>query len=119
MSAHVLFASGGKFYLLLPNTEKVRTAIYGKGGIKEQTEKELWEEHKGKISVNISNSAFAYRNKKQGDKWKLYTSNPDEVIKTVANLAKKRNMTFASINICKAELEDIFITLTEDKEYAD
>lgn len=58
-SAHVLYASGGKFYLLLPNTQTVKNAIKK---IKKEVETELWNLHKGKISINISSVAFAYRN---------------------------------------------------------
>ncbi len=58
-SAHVLYASGGKFYLLLPNTQTVKNAIEE---IKKEVERELWSLHKGKISINIDSVAFAYRN---------------------------------------------------------
>jgi CRISPR-associated protein Csm1 len=54
---HVVYSSGGKFYMLLPNTVKVKAALKS---IKEEIEKELWEEHKGKLSVNIDSVAFAF-----------------------------------------------------------
>ncbi|MBN2891020.1 MAG: type III-A CRISPR-associated protein Cas10/Csm1, partial [Bacteroidales bacterium] len=58
-SAHVLYASGGKFYLLLPNTRKVKLAI---DVIKKEVERELWDLHKGKLSINLACVPFAYRN---------------------------------------------------------
>lgn len=53
---HVVYSSGGKFYMILPNIEKVKNALKD---IKEDVEKELWEEHKGKLSVNLDSIAFA------------------------------------------------------------
>lgn len=65
-SAHVLYASGGKFYLLLPNTEKIKNAL---DKIKEETEEALWKEHKGKLSVNISYIGFAHHSEKRNNSW--------------------------------------------------
>jgi ABC-2 type transport system ATP-binding protein len=58
------------------------------------------------------------RIEKRGDKWKLYTPSPDSVIKTVVKTAEKLNVTLTTMNLCKAELEDIFITLTEEESNA-
>ena len=54
---HVIYSSGGKFYMILPNTEKVKAALTE---IKNDIEKELWNKHKGKLSVNIDSIAFAF-----------------------------------------------------------
>lgn len=65
---HVIYSSGGKFYMILPNTDKVKTAL---NKIKEKIEKELWEEHKGKLSVNLAFIDFSVvkpTNKKSGNK---------------------------------------------------
>ncbi len=78
---HVVYSSGGKFYMILPNTQKVITALEN---IKTEIEKELWEEHKGKLSVNLSSVGFALvrdienkisiesenENKNLGDLWR-------------------------------------------------
>jgi len=53
---HVVYSSGGKFYMILPNTDKVKSALIN---IKKEIENELWEEHKGKLSVNITSVGFA------------------------------------------------------------
>jgi len=57
---HVVYSSGGKFYMLLPNTEKVKIAIEL---LYEEIEKELFTEHKGKLIFNLDFVSFAYRTK--------------------------------------------------------
>lgn len=54
---HVVYSSGGKFYMLLPNTEKVKSAIME---LKESIEQELWEQHHGQLVVNMDYVSFAY-----------------------------------------------------------
>ena len=58
---HVVYSSGGKFYMLLPNTNKVVQSI---DKISKEIEKEVWKEHKGSIIVNIAYVPFAYVNRK-------------------------------------------------------
>jgi CRISPR-associated protein Csm1 len=58
--AHVVYSSGGKFYMLLPNIEKVKTAL---NKLEKEFEKELWDEHHGKLILNIDSVAFAYHTK--------------------------------------------------------
>lgn len=57
MLGHVVYSSGGKFYMLLPNTEKVKSAIKG---LKGSIEQELWEQHHGQLVVNMDYVPFAY-----------------------------------------------------------
>lgn len=54
---HVVYSSGGKFYMLLPNTDKVKSAIEE---IKGSIEQELWEQHHGQLMVNMDYVPFAY-----------------------------------------------------------
>ena len=54
---------------------------------------------------------------KSGDKWKLYTDNPDRVVKSLAGIAQEEDLTIVSIEICRASLEDAFMKLTESKSY--
>ena len=79
-SAHVLYASGGKFYLLLPNTKTVKNAIED---IKKEVERELWNLHKGKLSINLACVPFAYRNNyKEKISWleiEDYEQNPKQL----------------------------------------
>ena len=52
---------------------------------------------------------------KLGGKLKLYTDNPDKLIKYLARFAQEKDATFTSIQICGASLEDVFVKLTESK----
>lgn len=58
----VVYTAGGKFYLLVSNTEKSITAIET---YKRKMEERLWIEYEGKISVNIASVAFRFS--EQGD----------------------------------------------------
>ena len=61
--AHVVYSSGGKFYMLLPNTEKVKLAI---GDLKKDIEQELWQQHHGQLIINMDYVPFAYDVKGKG-----------------------------------------------------
>ena len=50
-----IYAAGGKFYVLLPNTQTVQQKIEA---YRQQLEKRLWRQHKGKLSVNMAGVAF-------------------------------------------------------------
>lgn len=58
------------------------------------------------------------RIQKMGDKWKLYTSDPDQLVKHLVDLARRRDLTILSLNIQKASLEDVFVALTEGRSDA-
>lgn len=73
-AANTLYSSGGKAYLLLANTDEVKEKIFGKGGIKEVVEDELWEEHKGRISINMAGIGFAYHTNWENNSWKTWVS---------------------------------------------
>jgi CRISPR-associated protein Csm1 len=76
---NVVYSSGGKFYMLLPNINNVHNAIRS---LKEEFEKELWNEHYGQLLLNINFVPFAYSYKSKelriegqtgktlGDLWK-------------------------------------------------
>lgn len=55
--AQIVYSSGGKFYMLLPNTTKVKEALQT---IKKEIETELWDKHKGQLMINIDYVPFAY-----------------------------------------------------------
>jgi len=48
-----------------------------------------------------------------GDKWKLFTDNPDKLVKYLAKLAEDYELIIVSMEICGASLEDVFVKLTE------
>jgi CRISPR/Cas system-associated protein Cas10 (large subunit of type III CRISPR-Cas system) len=52
---NVICLSGGKFYMLLPNTQSVIKAI---SDLKSKFERDLWNDHKGQLSLNIDYVTF-------------------------------------------------------------
>ncbi|NPA33869.1 MAG: hypothetical protein GXO48_02950 [Chlorobi bacterium] len=54
---HVLFASGGRFYLILPNTQKVKDALQG---IYRKLQCWLWNKLKGDIYVGLTWVPFGF-----------------------------------------------------------
>lgn len=50
-----------------------------------------------------------------GDKWRLYTNDPDTTVKHVAALAEKHDLKIIALTICGPSLEDAFIRLTGGK----
>jgi ABC-2 type transport system ATP-binding protein len=67
----------------------------------------------------IEKSNLVNKTQKLGDKWKLYTNNPDKLVKYLAKFARDRDLTIVSIEICRASLEDAFVQFTESKSYGD
>ncbi|MBN2374725.1 ATP-binding cassette domain-containing protein [bacterium] len=53
---------------------------------------------------------------RMGDKWRLYTDNPDELVKYLASRASEQGLSFTSLEICGASLEDAFLRLTQGGE---
>lgn len=77
----VVYSSGGKFYMLLPNIEKVRNAIQE---LNAAFENELWDEHYGQLLLNMDYVPFAFDHRSKriifegseqgssiGDLWKM------------------------------------------------
>ena len=57
---NVVYSSGGKSFILLPNTQKVCNAI---AQISDDIENMLWDEHKGQISIIIDYVPFSFNTK--------------------------------------------------------
>lgn len=57
--SHVVYASGGKFYMLLPNTSKVNNML---NELHLKIQEELWNRHSGEIYLNMGKTAFRYDN---------------------------------------------------------
>lgn len=56
---HIIYASGGKAYLLLPNLESVRNAIEN---LEKEVERKIFEEHKESLYVLMDWVEFGYDN---------------------------------------------------------
>jgi len=98
---HVVYNSGGKFFMLLPNLSKVTKAIFS--SIKDDIEKELWIEHRDAITINMAYVPFAYRN-----------NSIDFIFdgeKTFANLWKLLN---DRLTLCKARKMETIIKNESD-----
>lgn len=54
--------------------------------------------------------------KKLGDKVRLYTNNPGEVITHIVDYTKENNSQITTLQTLAPTLEDIFVMLTEEKE---
>lgn len=91
--AHVVYSSGGKFYMLLPNTEKVKMAI---DGLKKDIEQQLWKQHHGQLIVNIDYVPFAYDVKGKGINFEEQTNQEiGKLWKALADkLANQKNQKF-------------------------
>jgi CRISPR-associated protein Csm1 len=99
--SHVVYSSGGKFYMLLPNTDNVKNAI---ANLKVEVENELWEKHHGQLIVNIDFVPFAYNNKErkidfENDKHETVTNQPiGELWKALADkLVVQKNQKFKTL----------------------
>jgi ABC-2 type transport system ATP-binding protein len=53
------------------------------------------------------------RVERRGDKWRLYTDNPDRVVKHLGALAVRENLVILSIATSTPTLEEAFVRLTE------
>ncbi len=62
-SAHIVYSSGGKFYMLLPNTNQVKEALKE---IKIELDEELFEKHQGQLIFNFSYVPFNYHTNRKG-----------------------------------------------------
>jgi len=56
------------------------------------------------------NTGLIHRAEKMGDKWKVYTPDPDLLVKFLCRFKK---LTINALEICRTSLEDVFVALTE------
>ncbi|MBK6329266.1 MAG: type III-A CRISPR-associated protein Cas10/Csm1 [Bacteroidetes bacterium] len=72
---NLIYAAGGKFYILVPNTSQVNDAIET---YKQQIQEKLWDEYAGKITVHIASVDFSMQ--KEGEELKVCTPSFTEKI---------------------------------------
>jgi ABC-type Na+ transport system ATPase subunit NatA len=91
-------------------------------GRKEQEEKTIQSVQSIEVSFDhnsvdqldeLSHLSMVNKVQKAGDKFKLYTVNPSEVIDAVVDCAQMNELKIVSITTIGPSLEDIFIRLTE------
>lgn len=61
----------------------------------------------------IKKPGVVHKIEKLGDKWKLYTDNPDKLVKYLVRFAENEKLIIVSLQICGVSLEDAFVKLTE------
>jgi len=64
------------------------------------------------VNENLFVSEFIIKIEKYGDKFRLYTNDPDKAVKHIVSIAKKNDLRIVSMNICGASLEEAFVRLT-------
>lgn len=57
--AHVVYNSGGKMYVLLPNTAEVQEEL---DDIQDELDEKMWTKHAGRLSINTAFVPFRYIN---------------------------------------------------------
>jgi len=61
----------------------------------------------------MEKSGLVSRLEKLGNKWRLYTESPDELVKYLARFAEDEKLKLVSLQTCGASLEDVFVRLTK------
>lgn len=77
-NAHIVYASGGKFYIILPNIPKVIEALRS---IHVEAELELWENYHGKVGVLLEWVGFALNHFAEGSKFFIDYSDDENYLR--------------------------------------
>lgn len=104
---HVLYSSGGKFYLILPNTKKVQVALTV---IKKDIEQELWNDHHGKLIFNMDYVEFKYNSDSKEIEYNgKEEKNINGLWKTLSDkLVQQKNKKFRHLLLDKTWYNDFF-----------
>lgn len=108
-TCQIIYSSGGKFYLLLPNTTKVKEAL---NELNKTFEAEIWNDHKGQLIFNLQHIAFSFNPQTGFYRFeKNEKQNIGELWRTLANkLSERKNKKFKSI--IKTEFNNLFTPTT-------
>jgi len=66
-----------------------------------------------KVSRDLFATEWIVRAEPCGDKWRLYSDNPDHVVKYIAGLAEQESLIITSLTTSGPSLEEAFVHLTE------
>jgi len=65
------------------------------------------------VDASLIESCLSVKTEKSGDKWRVYTDNPDMLVKKLTRFAEGQGLSFTLLEICGPSLEDVFVKLTE------
>ncbi len=65
-----------------------------------------------KVKKDLFESSFISKIDMHGDKWVLYTNDPDRVVKDIVSLAEKKGLKIVSLSTSGPSLEEAFVRLT-------
>jgi len=110
--SHTVYSSGGKFFMLLPNTEKVNRLI---SDLSVKIQQELWERHKGDLYLNIGKKAFRYENEIKNGKPNIKIEGESENVflgalwdKVYIDITKNEGRKFSGIITNEDMFSEIF-----------
>jgi ABC-2 type transport system ATP-binding protein len=89
--------------------EKLRMAVSGMHSVEVSFDNVV----KPEILASIPNVNTV---KKLGDKWRLYTTNPGELVVSLTNFSSSNGLKIISLNTLTPSLEDAFMALTEKEK---
>ncbi len=63
---------------------------------------------------NLAKIGYVNKARRTGDKFELFTDNPNELIAGLLDFSKQRNLKIVSLNTLGPDLEEVFIKITEE-----
>ncbi len=74
---NIVYSSGGKFYMILPNTDEIKKIIED---IEKEMSEKLWDKYHGRLFLCIGHVGFAYQNQMNSDKPKILIEGVKEAL---------------------------------------
>ncbi len=111
--ANVVYSSGGKFYMVLPNTDQVIKTIKE---LRIELENDIWNEHNGQLVVNIDYLPFSFNLYRKGFDFEGYEAKPiGDLWRTMSEkLTDLKNQKFK--NVLLDDYERFFTPQNVDKD---
>jgi len=89
----------------LDTPERLRAAIEGARSVEVTFDRP--------VESDAFTSRYVNRIEEKGSKMRLFTSDPDEVIKRIVEVKEEKGLTIISLNTLAPSLEDVFVKITE------